>query len=334
MTGSLVVVRAIHYAALLLVAGTGIFSVFITNAVLDRLGNPADLRKALQRFQEQITAWGLVAALISGVLWLLLQTAIIAGSSAPLAPDLAALVTVLEKTQFGQIWGARLLLILLMLLALRAPATRHGLRERVGTILAVLLLISLAWTGHAAATLGQAGEAHRLGDSLHLIAAATWLGGLAALAYILREASRQPASAWVPLAQGATPRFSALGILSVAGLVVTGLVNSWFLVGTLPGLLETTYGRVLLFKLCLFFGMVGLAIINRARLTPAVLERGPLPRDQAAAKLHRNALLELALGAGVLLVVGYLGIIAPAAHQLDHFHHEPMRSQPPAGHMH
>jgi copper resistance protein D len=45
-------------------------------------------------------------------------------------------------------------------------------------------------------------------------------------------------------------------------LIASGLINSWYLVGAFAALLGTLYGRLLLVKLSLFFGMLVLAAAN------------------------------------------------------------------------
>ena len=47
-------------------------------------------------------------------------------------------------------------------------------------------------------------------------------------------------------------RFSALSLGCVSVLVVSGLSNSWLLVGSIGALFTTPYGLLLLFKLTLF----------------------------------------------------------------------------------
>jgi putative copper resistance protein D len=44
--------------------------------------------------------------------------------------------------------------------------------------------------------------------------------------------------------------------------VITGVFNSWVIVGSLTGLVSTAYGRLLLFKIALFFAMLSLAAVN------------------------------------------------------------------------
>ena len=64
------------------------------------------------------------------------------------------------------------------------------------------------------------------------------------------------------MARAATSRFSLVGMAAVATLLATGIVNSWYLVGNVDALLNTHYGKLLLIKLALFLGMVGIAAFN------------------------------------------------------------------------
>ena len=98
-------------------------------------------------------------------------------------------------------------------------------------------------------------------------------------------------------------------------LVLSGAVNSWFLVGPAQALhlADTDYGRLLLAKLLLFALMLGLAAANRWRLTPAldraIKEGTPPPRALVLALS-----LETLLGMSVLAVVGWLGTLPPPGH--------------------
>ena len=100
-------------------------------------------------------------------------------------------------------------------------------------------------------------------------------------------------------AGAAARRFSEVGVVSVACLIATGLVNSWYLVGGVPGLLGTSYGRLLLLKLCLFAAMLAVATANRRRWTPMLTaERDATDANDAQRgfrRLKRNAGLEAAL---------------------------------------
>ena len=107
-------------------------------------------------------------------------------------------------------------------------------------------------------------------------------------------------------------RFSALAFGCVASLVLTGLVNTWVLVGSIPALIGTPYGRLLLLKVALVGLVLAVAALNRYGLVPGLAAAGAVP---ALRPLARNVLLETTIGAGILLLVGCLGITPPARHE-------------------
>jgi putative copper resistance protein D len=146
---------------------------------------------------------------------------------------------------------------------------------------------------------------------VHLLAAGAWLGALPGLVFLLGRAQWMSDVPSANTAADVTRRFSALGVVSVGALLLSGLANTWYLVGDVPALVGTDYGRLLLAKLALFATMLALALVNRLRLTPRLYTR-----DRAALHgLRRNALLEAATGLLVVTLVGVLGTTVPAAHQ-------------------
>jgi putative copper resistance protein D len=171
---------------------------------------------------------------------------------------------------------------------------------------------SLAWMGHGAATEGPAGIVHLLADITHSVAAAAWIGALASFALLLLN--RRTAGMDNALYQSLR-RFSGIGSATVGLIVLTGLVNSWFLIG--PGRLAdfwaAAYGQVLLAKLLAFAGMLGLAASNRYRLTPSLgiaLDKG-LSRADAVSALRRSIILETVAAFVVLGLVAWLGTMPP-----------------------
>ncbi|MFE9631630.1 copper resistance CopC/CopD family protein [Streptomyces sp. NPDC006463] len=101
-------------------------------------------------------------------------------------------------------------------------------------------------------------------DILHLLAVATWLGGLAALLVSLYK---------IPgIERSAVRRFSRVAFVSVLVLVVTGVYQSWRQLGSWSALTGTSYGRLLLLKVALVTVLVGIAYVSRkwtARLADA-----------------------------------------------------------------
>jgi putative copper resistance protein D len=175
-------------------------------------------------------------------------------------------------------------------------------------VFAIAVLIGPAWTGHAGATPGVAGEFPLAADALHLLAAGAWLGGLPPLAMLLAAAWRAKEPRWAAVTAIAVQRFSLLGVISVGTLLASGIINSWYEVGTLNNLFATSYGQLVLIKIGLFAAMIGLASINRFYLTPRLATVGTVRR------LYHTSLAETGLGFAAVVVVGFLGAMAPASH--------------------
>jgi uncharacterized membrane protein len=117
---------------------------------------------------------------------------------------------------------------------------------------------------------------------------------------------------WPALRAETVRRFSLLGIASVGLLLASGLINSWYEVGSIDNLIATSYGWLVIAKLGLFTAMVAIAAVNRFYFTPR------LAVADAARRLERNSLAEAALGFAAVLVVGFLGSMAPAIHLQMH----------------
>src|SRR5271165_6285325 len=232
-----------------------------------------------------------------------------------------AVPVVLTRTRFGEVWLLRVVLTAFIGCCLFAPPGRRGRAAGAAgwaaLVFAALMLASLAWAGHGAATPGAAGDLHLAADILHLLAAGLWLGTLPALALLLAEARRTRDTYWAAAARTATRRYSILAVASVTVLLAAGIVNTWFLAGTVPALVGTQYGRLLLAKIGLFVAMLMVAAVNLLRLTPRLAAGAGGTRDvvwRTVARLQRNARIETGLGLGVLVIVGVLGRLPPGLH--------------------
>ena len=312
MVEALIVVRAVHVAASVAAAGGVLFRLWVAAPGLT--GVRTAWRDRLDRHISAIAWSGLAVFLISAALWLLLVAAQVSGR--PLGDVLGsgAVATLLASTRFGHVWIARLAAALALgiyLLRARADAPPLSVHGCAAAVVAAALLAALALAGHGGSTPGAAGIVHLIADAAHAIAAGLWVGSLLPLALLLaaaRRAADPPAHA---SARNATRRFSNLGIASVATLLVTGIVNTIFLAGSVAALIGTTYGQLLLLKIFLFLAMVALAAVNRLKLTPQLFAPSPVP---ALRRLQRNASIEAVLGLVVLAIVGALGSIPPALH--------------------
>ncbi|MET9282965.1 copper resistance protein CopC [Streptomyces anthocyanicus] len=145
-----------------------------------------------------------------------------------------------------------------------------------GSVVAAGLAATWAMSEHASVGL-QAGLAMPV-DVVHLIAVATWLGGLTALLVALY---RGPADTPVPAL--AVRRFSRVAFGSVIALVVTGTYQSWRQLGSWTAFTDTRYGQLLLVKIGLVAVLVGVAHFSR-RWTAQLAEAAPAVAGAAAAR--------------------------------------------------
>jgi putative copper resistance protein D len=310
--GSMAVIRAIHFAATAMTAGALIFRTVVAEPAL----RSAQTTTAIVEKQTLWVAWiGLATAVISGMVWVQLQAAAMSGLPFGETMTAGVLSTVLNQTQFGLTTEIRF--VLAIVLASCLAFDRLKLAHRLAPAVALGLTAAIAWTGHAGSTTGETGILHLTADMLHLVAASAWLGGLVSLVLLLAAARRQQAHGWASVARQAATRFSALGIVAVATLMSSGIVNAWILVGSLDALMTTEYGRLLTLKLCLFAVMLAFAAVNRLWLTPqlmAVPQGGREPKSLR--QLTRNSVIEIALALTIYGIVGVLGTLHPAIHFL------------------
>ncbi len=316
MGDPLAYIRAVHFAATILTAGVVIFDVLVAApAFAAAAGTSAPAIGQLRRRWFFLVWASLVVAAVSGAIWLALLAADI--YSAPIAEvwDDGGIWTVATQTRFGQVSLARLMAVVLLaaLLPLLRRGTNQSLASAGALVLATGILIGPAWIGHAGATPGTAGAFPLAADVLHLLAAGAWVGGLPPLAMLLAAAWRQKDLHWAAVTATTVQRFSLLGVISVTALLASGIVNSWYQVGTLNNLVVTTYGQLVVIKIALFAAMLALASVNRFYLTPRLATAGTIGR------LCRTSVLESVLGLAAIVVVGFLGAMAPASHA----HHNP-----------
>ena len=246
MTDLLIAARAAHFVATTMVAGALFFAVFVFDPAVRKIGE-GPITPRLRRLLPWIIGAGVALALVSGAAWLVLLSAEISGRplSAMITSDVVR--TVLTQTQFGRVWQVRLglgaLLALAMVLDHRQRWRTSQLAAGIKATLAAGLVGSLAWSGHGGADEGTHGIIHVVADVLHLIAAAAWLSALVPLAILFVSAWHSRDAKRRALTLEATLRFSTLGVISVATLLATGIVNTWFLAGGMPALVEPTYGH-------------------------------------------------------------------------------------------
>jgi putative copper resistance protein D len=299
MDEALYTCRFVHFAAAMVIFGAVSFR-FYALVGTDARAAPSVLA-AFDAWVGQVTVVAAILALLSALALLLAQSAAMTGSPAA-AIDSATVAAVLFETRFGHVWLWHLLVAIFIVLACLGRSPK---RHPVILILSLLLLASLGWIGHAAMDEGPARIAHELNQTVHLLAAGLWLGGLVPLACVVRRA-RTWGDAGTTLTRDAIRHFSQMGYVAVAFIALTGTINTLLLVGSLGAMFGTPYGRLLALKILLFLAMVVTALINHFRLAPRI------SRDAASlGALGRTVALEQGLGLAVLAVVSVLGTWPP-----------------------
>jgi copper resistance protein D len=297
LEAGLILSRFLHYTAVLVLFGASLFPFYAFPDRVDQKSARSD------NWLHRVMLGAALVALLSSLPWLAFTTANVVGTPSA-AADWVSLRSVVRDTAFGYVWLGRLVLVswAVGLIGLRAYSTLHG--RVVLALLSASLLAGLAGIGHTQQSEGAAGLIHVGADALHLLAAGAWIGGLLVLAHVLAYAQEE--------AEPVLMRFSGMGYVAVAVLVASGLINGWYLVGSLNGLVGTSYGQLLLVKLCLFAGMLCLAITNRFRLVPSLRRVDEAGRVLSLARLRRHVVAEWTLGLLVVLIVSALGTMEPA----------------------
>jgi copper resistance protein D len=302
--------RAVHFAATISLAGTICFLAFVAEPVFASVGEDT-VERWVRRTLGRLAWASLVLAIVSGAGWLIaVAQQLSEGSLSAVLRDRIAWI-VLTKTAFGTAWTLRLSLALIIAACLPLAARPlGGFRAVVALGCAALLVGGLAFAGHAG-TGDDGGAVHLWSDIAHLVAAAAWVGALVPLAILLGAVGRSPHEGAMTIAGLAVQRFSTLGLVSVGVLTASGIVNTWYLAGSIKALTGTEYGRLLLVKVALFVVMVAVAAVNRRVLTPRLVADSDV---DALRRLRNNSLIEATIGAVILLIVGALGTLQPGLH--------------------
>ncbi|HEU0208978.1 MAG TPA: CopD family protein [Candidatus Udaeobacter sp.] len=306
----LIFVRAVHIAASILIAGTFTFDVVMLGFV--RRPASEDLLE-VERSLVRLAIWTAVAALVSAVLWFWLEVLNMAVLPFTDAFSVTPWKTVLLQTVFGHVWQFRLgamIVVVLVLIVSTSAGTDAPRRSAILCLwfLSVFLVVSLAWISHAAAAPVQ--PVGLIGDALHLCAAGAWIGGLVPLVICLLKAP--VLSAEDEILSLVIGRFSTLSLCCVSVLIVTGISNSWLLVGSIHALVTTGYGWLLLLKLTLFGILIALGARNRMAIKASASTSQT--ESSFLQKVRRNVIGEICLGATVVIIVACLGVTPPAAH--------------------
>lgn len=167
---------------------------------------------------------------------------------------------------------------------------------------------------------------------IHLTAIGVWLGGLPALAVLLRSGD-------VLAMRTAVPRFSTTAGICVLVVAVTGLYQGWRQVGTVSALWGTTYGWWLLGKLTLVAVLLASGAVARRWVrrhygfeVVTVTEKRQAKRGPETAEVgrfRRVVAAEMALAVALLGVTATLAVAEPARAERERVANPPKAADGP-----
>ena len=288
-----VLARTLHFAALFLLLG----ALTTRMLLLRRLRLADDVRALLlQRVWRAVAVSALVLTLVA-LLRLWLQSVALHGSDRAWSAPLLSIM--LTDTSWGRAWLVQLVLLALLaasLVSARPPRDRMALG--VALIASVMLSAIPALTGHAAGA-ERAVALTVMNDALHVLAAGAWLGTLLVLMiYALPLMHGRPGNP--ALAAAAIDAFSPVALGAAAIVSITGAMNALLHFDAASQLWSTSYGRVLLVKLTLVFGILLAGAYNWRVVRPR------LRASDDVSRLRRSAAAELALALAIVIVTAVL----------------------------
>jgi copper transport protein len=223
----------------------------------------------------------LVVFVVTNITYVIGQ-AMLAGGSVASGFSPAILSGNILHSSFGTFWIVRELLGLLALLWLVARPdpimTEANWQPRLGEnwarmLLGLLLLLAMAFSGHAAAAQarGGIGSFAVSVDWLHLLSTSLWVGGIIFIAIALLPAiwSQQSADRARSLVK-LLPRFSVVALVSVAIASLSGSFNADVQLTSWSQFIDTTYGRTLIVKILLVVVMIAISAYHAFRIRPAL----------------------------------------------------------------
>jgi copper transport protein len=315
------IARGLQYAATALGVGGLAFLMLAWLPALAVGGGTAEWSRAgaafLQRLRRVLMAAAIVGVL-SAAAGIVLEGAEAAGISGFSALKEQIIRETLE-TKFGTIWGFALLawvafgLLAALLLRDRDHGGRPGWpRAALASLPLVYVILVPALSGHGST---QSPVALNFPvNVVHVTAMAVWVGGLATLLFVVPRGTREldPAERGRLLA-GSLARFSQIALVSVAAILVTGLIQAYVYVRHPGELLTTSYGLAVTIKFVLLLALIALATYNRRRSVPRLnrLAAGGEPPGRVGVNLRRAVRGEVALLVVVLGVTAALASYAP-----------------------
>ena len=219
----------------------------------------------------------------------------------------------LLDTQNGDVSFLRLVGLLIALVAnawflrmtrnMRRPPSRGFFKHllAVNLFAALVLACGFAVSGHVSVQ----PLTSKVAIVLHVLAMGAWIGSILPLLWLARHTEREQA-------RQVCAAFGRYAIIILLVLLLTALQLATGLLGAFSELIETAYGRALLFKLGLVLLLLGIAAGNKWVLVPGA------DTSAGSSRLRLAFRVEAAVAFTVFLVTAYLSTIIGPMQQMPH----------------
>ncbi len=281
--------RFLAYGGVLLAAGGVLFLAVVHDGGADR-----------KRLARIVVVAALVGA-VGVVVALPVQAALATGLGPTAITADGAIGDVLGD---GVGWSVATALVGLGLVVASVGRSSSRSWKVAGLVGAGMAAASFAFSGHT--RVGSPAWLATGADIVHVVAVATWFGGLVMLAVSLVLRRGRPVAERAVL----IARFSALAAFLLAAVLAAGLTLAWSEVRALRALTSTTYGWLVVAKVAIVAVVVGVAAWNRWGLLPALVDRQEDDGEEwAASRLTRTITVE---AVGLVLVVAVTALLVNA----------------------
>ncbi len=281
------VARGIGYGGTFIAAGGAIFLAIVHDGRSDR------------RLLGKVVLWSAIVGAIGVVIQLPISAALATG---------LGLGSITHEGVFGQVTADGVgtqTVVALLGLTIASVAVLWKTRSTATRVAAVIggcaAPIAFAFSGHTTITAPRA--LVYTSDIVHVLAASVWFGGIVFLWLFLR--SQRATEGDAMQAGGVVARFSRLAGFAIIAVGIAGVILAYEEIKAIHALTSTTYGRLVIVKVCIVALIAGVAAYNRYRLVPA-LRRAEARGRNVWSHLVTTVRIEMI---GMVFVIGITSVL-------------------------
>jgi len=191
-------------------------------------------------------------------------------SGSELAGSLAFISPVLFKTHYGSVWIIRTGALLVLCACWWSGKSKESqLKYAIVMFMAACVVAAgRSATGHAA----DSGDftTPEFFDWIHIMSASIWAGGLIAITTAVMPALVKRPEQRNKVVSAIALRFTTVALVSVLLILVSGIFNTWYEIGSLQALIDSPYGRFVTAKIIIMMMLIALGATNRYSSIPSL----------------------------------------------------------------